>query len=153
MRRRLLALLVMLLIARPALAQKMYNRDGSIFRITSALTAGKCLVTDADGNNARFQTCPGGGGGAPVGAPYVTMVNDATLTAERVLTAGSGVSVVDFAGTAVVAFDYAKVLVGDASLGAGQCVFDSTDAGILCEGATANAFETLLKFPTDPAAD
>lgn len=37
----------------------------------------------------------GGGGGAPTNATYVTLSNDATLTNERVLTAGSGISIVD----------------------------------------------------------
>ncbi len=35
------------------------------------------------------------GGGAPVGASYVTLGADGTLTSERVLTAGAGVSVTD----------------------------------------------------------
>jgi hypothetical protein len=37
----------------------------------------------------------GGGGGAPTNATYVALSTDATLTGERVLTAGSGVSIVD----------------------------------------------------------
>lgn len=36
-----------------------------------------------------------GGGGAPTNATYVTLSTDATLTQERVLTAGSGISIVD----------------------------------------------------------
>ncbi len=37
----------------------------------------------------------GGGGGAPTGASYVVLGLDAGLTAERVLTAGSGISITD----------------------------------------------------------
>jgi len=37
----------------------------------------------------------GGGGGAPTGASYLTLSLDAGLTAERVLTAGAGISFVD----------------------------------------------------------
>ena len=37
----------------------------------------------------------GGGGGAPVGASYLTLGTDVTLTSERVLTAGDGVAFVD----------------------------------------------------------
>lgn len=37
----------------------------------------------------------GGGGGAPTNATYVTLSTDATLTNERVLTAGSGITIVD----------------------------------------------------------
>jgi hypothetical protein len=36
-----------------------------------------------------------GGGSAPVGAQYLVLASDATLTAERVLTAGTGISFVD----------------------------------------------------------
>lgn len=42
-----------------------------------------------------FPNVGGGGGGAPVGAAYVTMSLDGTLTAERVLTAGPGIGIVD----------------------------------------------------------
>lgn len=37
----------------------------------------------------------GGGGGAPTNATFVTLSTDATLTQERVLTAGSGITIVD----------------------------------------------------------
>ena len=37
----------------------------------------------------------GGGGGAPTNATYVTLSANATLTQERVLTAGSGITIVD----------------------------------------------------------
>jgi hypothetical protein len=37
----------------------------------------------------------GGGGFAPVSAQYVVLANDATLTAERVLTAGTGITITD----------------------------------------------------------
>jgi hypothetical protein len=36
-----------------------------------------------------------GGAGAPTNAQYVTLANDASLSAERVLTAGAGISIVD----------------------------------------------------------
>jgi len=38
---------------------------------------------------------PQGGGGSPVDAQYVVMVADATLTNERVLTAGTGIAITD----------------------------------------------------------
>lgn len=36
-----------------------------------------------------------GGSGAPVGASYVTLGTDGTLTSERVLTAGAGITLTD----------------------------------------------------------
>lgn len=46
-----------------------------------------------DGTGAY--TVPSGSGGAPTGASYVTLATDGTLTSERVLTAGSGISIAD----------------------------------------------------------
>jgi len=37
----------------------------------------------------------GGGGGAPTNAEYVVLSTNGTLTNERVLTAGSGISITD----------------------------------------------------------
>lgn len=56
-------------------------------------------------NGSAYVWAPagGGGGGAPTTATYVTLSTDATLTNERVLTAGSGISIVDNgAGNTVV---------------------------------------------------
>jgi len=43
----------------------------------------------------QFFPNAGGGGGAPVDATYVTMTPNATLTQERILTAGTGITIVD----------------------------------------------------------
>jgi hypothetical protein len=48
-----------------------------------------CAIVDNEANAG------GGGGGAPVNAQYVVMAADGTLTQERVLTAGTGISIVD----------------------------------------------------------
>ena len=48
-----------------------------------------------------------GGGGAPVGAPFVTTASDATLTNESVLTEGAGIDIVVAAGLATVSLDSA----------------------------------------------
>ena len=37
----------------------------------------------------------GGGGGAPTNAQYVTLATNGSLTHERVLTAGTGISITD----------------------------------------------------------
>jgi hypothetical protein len=56
-----------------------------------------CDVTDVGGGKATvvLTHVSGGGGGAPTGASYVTMGLDGTLSAERVLTPGVGISVTD----------------------------------------------------------
>lgn len=83
----------------------------------------------------------GGGGGAPTNATYVTLSLDATLTNERVLTAGSGITVtdggangpvtiawagtsgtvtIDFGGSPAAETDVASVTVADAGVLAGS---------------------------------
>jgi hypothetical protein len=66
-------------------------------------------IADDAGNEEVDVTiaATGGGGGAPTGASYITLGTDATLTAERVLTAGAGISIADGGAgtTATVAMD------------------------------------------------
>ncbi len=72
----------------------------------------------------------GGGGGAPTGASYVVLGLDAGLTAERVLTAGSGISITDAGpGTTVT---IASTVTPGAPSGA-QYVTLATDAGLSAE--------------------
>lgn len=73
----------------------------------------------------------GGGGGAPTGAAYVTIGSNATLTAERALTAGSGIAITDGGANSTVTI--AASGVGTAQLGgdittAGKALLDDVDA-------------------------
>lgn len=53
-------------------------------------------MTGSRDNYEFFATLsPGGGGGAPTNASYVVIALNGTLTAERVLTAGAGISITD----------------------------------------------------------
>lgn len=54
----------------------------------------ECLTFETTGSTLEWQTC-GAGGGAPTDATYVVMSLDATLSAERVLTAGAGIGLAD----------------------------------------------------------
>ena len=47
----------------------------------------------------------GGGGGAPTNAQYVTLATNATLTQERVLTAGTGISLTDSGAGGTITID------------------------------------------------
>ena len=59
-------------------------------------TSGDCIVGDGAGGFSFSSTCGAGGSGtAPVGASYLTLGLDGTLTSERVLTAGSNISITD----------------------------------------------------------
>lgn len=53
------------------------------------------LSTGSSGAITISSTGGGGGGGAPTNASYVVLSSDATLTSERVLTAGSGITITD----------------------------------------------------------
>ncbi|MCB9817336.1 hypothetical protein H6795_02220 [Candidatus Nomurabacteria bacterium] len=57
--------------------------------------SGDCIVGNGAGGLSFSATCGSGGGGAPVGASYLTLALDGTLTGERVLTAGTNISVAD----------------------------------------------------------
>ena len=52
-------------------------------------------MTSGRDNYDFLQTLGGGGGGAPTNASYVVIALDATLTNERVLTAGGGITITD----------------------------------------------------------
>lgn len=74
----------------------------SDFAIGAAVdNAGTPIVIDRVGGAAYFLdstdtvTAIGGGGGAPTNASYLTLALNGSLSAERVLTAGSGISFVD----------------------------------------------------------
>ena len=77
--------------------------SGSLTRLTdgtSYLIAGSNITITSSSNGPV--TIASSGGGAPTNAQYVTLATDATLSDERVLTAGTGISIVDGgAGSAV----------------------------------------------------
>jgi hypothetical protein len=72
-------------------------------KVTTGMTANSIAIETDTGNLYRFTggawslltTGGGGGGGAPTTSQYVTLATDATLTAERVLTAGTNVTLTD----------------------------------------------------------
>lgn len=70
-------------------------------------SANQVLTNDGSGNLSWATPAGGGGGGAPTTAQYLVLAADATLTNERVFTAGTGVSVTDggAGGNYTVAFD------------------------------------------------
>lgn len=88
-------------------------------------TGGNHLNYTASTNTLSCGTSGGAGGGAPADAQYVTLATDATLTQERVLTAGNYIDVTDGgAGTTVtVAMDPTEI--NDVSWG------DNTDVSIV----------------------
>lgn len=75
-------------------------RDAASAKVAAKLKAGtNVTITDTEVGGVLEVTIAasggGGGGGAPTTASYVTLGTDGTLTNERVLTAGSNISIVD----------------------------------------------------------
>lgn len=70
-------------------------------------------------DDGTWDTPGGGGGGAPTTSAYVTIGNDGTLSAERALAVGSGLSLADGGANASVTLDRAA-LTGDVTAGAGS---------------------------------
>lgn len=91
----------------------------------------------------------------------VIQANAVALTADTAgdyvatLTQGTGVAITGGStgegSTPTIGLDYAFSLAGNPGLTAGQCAFSSTGNGLLCEGVTPDAIETLLAF-TDPTS-
>jgi hypothetical protein len=69
------------------------------FNLSADVTVGPSVVVmlQYDSTSSRWRVIggTGGGSGAPTTSAYVTIGSDATLTAERALTAGSGITITD----------------------------------------------------------
>jgi len=70
-------------------------RDASGAVVASIDPAGVAAFASGSTVGGSPISTGGGGGGAPTGASYLTLGTDATLTAERVLTAGTGIVLTD----------------------------------------------------------
>lgn len=93
---------------------------GSVFRRFVTFKAGTnvTITETTSGNEATFEiAASGGGSSAPTGASYVVLGTDATLTAERVLTAGHGVDLVDAGAGSTITVDVDETELSHASLG------------------------------------
>lgn len=132
-------------------AVKAIKSFGSVWRRKVILKAGTniTITETTSGEEATLtiaSTGGGGGGGAPTSSQYVTLATDATLTAERVLTAGHGVDLVDGgAGSTITVdvdeteLDHAAITTGMAWASSGHTGTASRLAGFNGSGAAAYA--------------
>jgi hypothetical protein len=105
-------------------------------------------MTSGRDNYDFLQTLGGGGGGAPTNASYVVISLDATLTQERVLTAGAGISITDGgAGGNVTIASTGGVTDGDKGdviVSGGGTVW-TIDADVVTNAKLANVSTATLK--------
>lgn len=97
------------------------------------IVATNMTVTDLGGG--KVQLNPTAASGAPVGSPYVTYGADATLSAERILTAGSSVTV-----SSDATFFYINALTG----GGGSTVYAATGNQYIVISAAADLTDEYI---------
>ena len=117
-------------------AREIVTSDGVVLRVMVIddgeylKRSGATIVSDAGG---------GGGGGAPTGATYVTLTTNGSLTNERVLTAGSGVSITDAGAGSTVTVALADIatdrLLGRDTAGTGAPEALTVGGGVEFSGA------------------
>lgn len=105
-------------------------------------------MTSGRDNYDFLQTLGGGGGGAPTTASYVVISLDATLTQERVLTAGAGITITDGgAGGNVTIASSGGVTdgdKGDVTVSSSGTVW-TIDADVVSNAKLANVSTATLK--------
>ena len=99
--------------------------------VTTLDFIGAGVTASSAGAGAVDVTIPGGGGGAPVDAEYVVLSLDGTLTDERVLTAGTGLALVDAGAGSTVTLSVdatlAEILGNGNATGGNDIVVSSAD--------------------------
>lgn len=82
-----------------AIHDNVANEISAITEKATPVGADLALIEDSENGyikkKVQLTNLPGGTGGAPTDAQYVTLAVDASLSAERVLTAGDGISLTD----------------------------------------------------------
>lgn len=131
----------------------------------SALIAGDILASTvyviyyhSSGNQLRIlaPSTTSSVAGAPSSATYIVQALNGSLSAERNLACGLGVSCTDSGANAAftIGLDQTLTLAGNPALGAGACAFSSSGQnGFICEGSVADNFEGKFNFPDTTGAD
>jgi hypothetical protein len=116
--------------------------DNTVARVPASTTDGQVLTVDTAQATGLTWATPASTG-APVGAQYVTLATDGTLTSERVLTAGTAITITDGgAGSTVTVAASASginALAQTVETKTGAYTIQAADAGkVIRMNATAN---------------
>jgi len=76
-------------------ATTSHQFTGSVWILGTLSASSHVSASAFIGNGAQLTNLPGGGGGAPTDASYLTLGTNGTLSAERVATAGLGITLTD----------------------------------------------------------
>jgi hypothetical protein len=131
--------------------------SGSLTQLTDGtpyLLAGSNIALSTGSNGAvTISSTASGGSWAPDNASYIVLSSDGTLTSERVLTAGSGISITDGGPGGTVTIT-ATGGGGGGGGGSGTSYFSSTTVGsIFTAESTAFTGAELIDAPSDKGSD
>jgi len=111
------------------------NPGAGVLRVYANSTTHEITQRDSAGVEKKFSDGTGGGGGAPTSSQYLTLASDATLSAERVLTASSRVTITDAGANSTATLDIGTGSVVDSYIGS----HTSTKISITAKGQLNSA--------------
>lgn len=110
------------------------NPAAGTLRIYANSTTHELTQRDSSGTERKFSD-GSGGAGAPTNVPYLTLSSDATLSAERVATASSRVTITDAGANSTATFDIGSGSITDTYIGS----HTSTKISITAKGQLNSA--------------